>query len=266
MAAKRVNQGRRHALYLARYNAYVKGWLARPIALPYASAMGCTRRSLLSVFGAACLPRDVFAKTEVDLALVLAIDCSYSVDSSEYQLQMRGTGQAFLDPQVLDAVQRGPAKKIAISAFLWSDENIQYVIVPWRLFATVADGREIAEVFLRAPRDLYRGSTATGSALLFAESLLDSAPASLRRVVDVSTDGYANIGEKVPRVRAQLIASGITINGLAIENQARDLSTYLETEVTGGDGHFVIKAENFEAYAAAIKMKLLKEISNADLS
>jgi Protein of unknown function (DUF1194) len=36
--------------------------------------------------------------------------------------------------------------------------------------------------------------------------------------------------------------------------------------VTGGDGHFVIKAENYEAYARAIKMKLLKEISNADLS
>jgi hypothetical protein len=228
--------------------------------------MRWSRRSLLSALGAVCLPRIVFAGTQVDLALVLAIDCSYSVDPTEYQLQMRGTGQAFLDPQVLDAVQRGPRKKIAVSAFLWSDETVQYVILPWRLFATVADGREIAEVFLRAPRDLYRGSTATGSALLFAQSLLDGAPASLRRVVDVSTDGYANTGDKLPNVRAQIIANDITINGLAIENEARDLTTYLETEVTGGNGHFVMKAENFEAYAAAIKAKLLKEISNADLS
>ena len=266
MAAKWINQGRGHALYLARYSAYVKGWLAGRIALPYALIMGCSRRSLLQVLGVACLPSPVFANTQVDLALVLAIDCSYSVDPSEYQLQMRGTGQAFLDPQVLEAVRRGPRKKIAISAFLWSDETVQYVIVPWRLFATVADGREIAEIFLRAPRDLYRGSTATGSAMLFAQSLLDGAPASLRRVVDVSTDGYANTGDKVPKVRAQLIANDITINGLAIENEARDLTTYLQTEVTGGDGHFVISAENYEAYAAAIKMKLLKEISNADLS
>jgi Protein of unknown function (DUF1194) len=221
---------------------------------------------MLSLLGAVCLPTTAFAKTQVDLALVLAIDCSYSVDRFEYQLQMRGTGQAFLDPQVLEAVQRGPAKKIAISAFLWSDEDVQYVIVPWRLFGTRDDGKEIAQVFLRAPRDLYRGSTATGSALLFAQSLLDSAPPSLRRVVDLSTDGYANTGNKVPKVRAQLIENGITINGLSIENEARDLTAYLQTEVTGGDGHFVIKAENFEAYAAAIKMKLLKEISNADLS
>lgn len=228
--------------------------------------MRWSRRSLLQLSGVACLPHTVFAQTQVDLALVLAIDCSYSVDPTEYQLQMRGTGQAFLDPQVLDSVKRGPSKKIAISAFLWSDENVQYVIVPWRLFATVADGREIADVFLRAPRNLYRGSTATGSALLFAQGLLDSAPVSFRRVVDVSTDGYANTGDKVPKVRAQLIENGITINGLAIENEARDLSTYLQTEVTGGDGHFVIKAENYEAYAAAIKTKLLKEISNVDLS
>jgi Protein of unknown function (DUF1194) len=221
---------------------------------------------MLSLLGATCLPKTVLAETQVDLALVLAIDCSYSVDLNEYQLQMRGTGQAFLDPQVLDAVQRGPHKKIAISAFLWSDEDVQYVIVPWRLFGTRDDGKEIAQVFLRAPRDLYRGSTATGSALLFAQSILDSAPPSLRRVVDLSTDGYANTGDKVPKVRAQLIQNGITINGLSIENEARDLTTYLQTEVTGGDGHFVIKAENFEAYAVAIKTKLLKEISNADLS
>ncbi len=266
MAAKWVNQGRRHVLYLARYSAYVKGWLASRIALPYDLGMRCSRRSFFGLFGAFGLPQSAFAATQVDLALVLAIDCSYSVDPTEYQLQMRGTGQAFLDPQVLEAVTRGPRKKIAISAFLWSDEDVQYVIVPWRLFATVADGREIAEIFLRAPRDLYRGSTATGSALLFAQSLLDSAPASLRRVVDVSTDGYANTGDKVPKVRGQLIANAITINGLAIENEARDLTTYLQTEVTGGDGHFVIRAENYEAYAAAIKMKLLKEISNADLS
>ena len=228
--------------------------------------MRCSRRSLFGLFGAVGLPQSAFAATQVDLALVLAIDCSYSVDPTEYQLQMRGTGQAFLDPQVLEAVTRGPHKKIAVSAFLWSDETVQYVIVPWRLFATLADGREIAEVFLRAPRELYRGSTATGSALLFAQSLLESAPVSLRRVVDVSTDGYANTGDKVPKVRVQMIAAGITINGLAIENEARDLTTYLETEVTGGDGHFVIRAEDFEAYAVAIKMKLLKEISNADLS
>ena len=228
--------------------------------------MKCSRRSLFGLLAVAGMPQSAFAATQVDLALVLAIDCSYSVDPTEYQLQMRGTGQAFLDPQVLEAVTRGRRKKIAISAFLWSDEDVQYVIVPWRLFATVADGKEIAEVFLRSPRDLYRGSTATGSALLFAQSLLESAPPSLRHVVDVSTDGYANTGDKVPKVRGQLIANAITINGLAIENEVRDLTAYLQTEVTGGDGHFVIKAENYEAYAGAIKMKLLKEISNADLS
>ncbi|MDX1718086.1 MAG: DUF1194 domain-containing protein, partial [Anderseniella sp.] len=32
---------------------------------------------------------------EVDLILVLAVDCSYSVDSREFRLQMDGIGHAF---------------------------------------------------------------------------------------------------------------------------------------------------------------------------
>ena len=33
---------------------------------------------------------------DVDLALVLAIDCSFSVDAHEFAVQMRGLGRAFM--------------------------------------------------------------------------------------------------------------------------------------------------------------------------
>ena len=224
------------------------------------------RRHVLGLVAGAALTQKAFASTPVDLALVLAIDCSYSVDPYEYQLQMRGTGQAFLDSKILEAVSRGPNKKIAVSAFFWSDPDQQYVIVPWRLLANASDAIEIASIFLRAPRDIYRGTTATGTALLFAKDLLDTAPPSLRRVVDVSTDGTSNTGADVSVARDQLVAAGITINGLAIENEVKDLSIYLQKAVIGGDGHFVVKANDFNAYTAAIKMKLLKEITNANLS
>ena len=225
-----------------------------------------SRRHMLGLFAAAALPQEIMAATLVDLALVLAIDCSYSVDPYEYQLQMRGTGQAFLDSKIIEAVSRGPNKKIAVSAFFWSDPDQQYVIVPWRLFANASDAIEIAGIFLRAPRDIYRGTTATGTALLFAKGLLETAPPSLRRVVDVSTDGTSNTGVDVAAARDQLVAAGITINGLAIENEVRDLSSYLKETVIGGDGHFVVKADDFNAYTDAIKTKLLKEITNANLS
>lgn len=225
-----------------------------------------SRRQVLGLLGAAALPKQAIAATLVDLALVLAIDCSYSVDYYEYQLQMRGTGQAFLDSKIIEAISRGPNRKIAVSAFLWSDADEHLVIVPWRIFATKSDATEIADIFLRMPRNVNAGTTATGSALLFAKDMLDDAPPSLRRVVDVSTDGLCNTGAQVPAARDQLVAAGITINGLAIENEVVDLSSYLSKSVIGGDGHFVVSANDYEGFAAAIKMKLFREITDLNMS
>ena len=229
------------------------------------SVFNKTRRQLLSVLASTAFPQLVHAATQVDLALVLAIDCSYSVDATEFQLQLRGTGQALLDSKTFEAISRGPNQKIAISVFLWSDPESQFVIVPWHLIAKPSDAVEIADTLLRIPRNIYRGTTATGSALLFAKSLLETAPSAIRRVVDVSSDGVRNTGVDVAAARDVLVADGITINGLAIKNEVKDLSAYMEQSVIGGDGHFVMTADDYNAYAATIKIKLLKEITNANL-
>ena len=44
----------------------------------------------------------------VDLNLVLAIDCSYSVNVQEYALQMAGMAAAFIDPTIIKAIESGP--------------------------------------------------------------------------------------------------------------------------------------------------------------
>ena len=230
------------------------------------AAFNKTRRQVLALLGATAMPQAVHAATQVDLALVLAIDCSYSVDATEFQLQLRGTGQALLDSKTFEAISRGPNQKIAISVFLWSDPQSQFVMVPWHLIARQSDATEVADILLRVPRNIYRGTTATGSALLFAKSLLETAPPALRRVVDVSTDGVRNTGAAINSARDALIADGITINGLAIENEIEDLSHYMIESVIGGDGHFIIRANDYDAYAEAIKVKLLKEIANANLT
>ena len=46
------------------------------------------------------------AQTEVDLALVLAVDISYSMDVEEQALQREGFAEAFRSPQVHDAIRR----------------------------------------------------------------------------------------------------------------------------------------------------------------
>jgi hypothetical protein len=196
-----------------------------------------------------------------DLALVLAIDCSFSVDSSEFRLQMQGLGQALQDPDIWEAVQQGPKRRIAITAFQWSDNTNQMTIVPWTTIdnqqAAIALGQEL-EVM---PRRLAEGGTSITNALLFAQTLLDSAPAATRRVVDVSTDGRNNIGPPLPTVRNRLVAQGITINALAIVNEFPNLDKYAEAQIIGGQSAFVVKAENYDDYGAAILRKLIKEIT-----
>jgi hypothetical protein len=205
------------------------------------------------------------AATKVDLALVLAIDCSYSVDANEYALQMSGTAQALMAPEVLRAVAGGLRKQIALTAFLWSEPANHFMLVPWQLLRGPDDALAIGQMFLRAPRDVPRGTTATGSALLFAQALLNDAPIAQRHVIDISTDGICNEGPKVEDVRDAVVAKGTVINGLAITTDTKDLDDYMRQSVVGGQQSFVVKANDFEAYSRTLRIKLFREIAGVDI-
>ena len=79
---------------------------------------------------------------EVDLALVLAIDCSFSVDSREFALQMEGIGRAFMTDEVKAAIAQGTRQRIAVAVVQWSDERNQMIVLPWTLVAGSADADE----------------------------------------------------------------------------------------------------------------------------
>jgi len=222
-----------------------------------------SRREFLGGLMASSLPGMALAADSVDLALVLAIDCSLSVDDYDYRQQLRGTGQALIDSALLQVIEQGENRVIAVTAFLWSSPKEQQVIVPWRILRSGAETVDVADQIISAPRKINAGATATGNALAFAENLFASAPASARRVIDVSTNGHSNMGVAVEPIRDRLLASGMIINGLAITDQYPDLVSYMRAHVTGGPGSFVIEAGNFNAYALAIRQKLFREISGA---
>jgi Protein of unknown function (DUF1194) len=229
--------------------------------------IGPTRRDVLGLFGAAGLSTALqAADVEVDLALVLAIDCSYSVSADEYHLQMRGLGGAFMNPQVFAAIEFGPKKKIAVSAFLWSEVRNQRLILPWKIITSVKEAFSIGDHLLYTGRDLAPGGTSISSALLYAQNLLAHSPSALRQVVDISTDGRNNSGTSTKVARDQLAAAGITINALAIVNEVQTLNIYLESEVASGEGSFVLKANNYDVYGEAILKKLVKEITGPPIS
>jgi hypothetical protein len=202
----------------------------------------------------------------VDLALVLAIDCSFSVDANEFRLQMEGMGKAFMREEIKHAIGLGPNGRIAVLAFQWSDENNQTVIVPWTVISNGAEADAFGTTLVATPRRLAEGGTSISIALEFAASLFASSPPAERLVIDVSSDGRNNIGPPVAFVRNRIVRQGITINALTILNEWPTLDKYFEENVVGGQAHFVIPADNYDDYADAIYRKLLREITGPGIS
>src|SRR5437016_3415349 len=202
----------------------------------------------------------------VDLALVLAIDVSFSVDANDFRQQMQGLGNAFRQADIKKAIRNGSHGQIAVAAIQWSDADYQAVIVPWRIIATDADADALGMLLAGMPRKVAAGGTSISMALQYSASLLAEAPPADRRAIDISSDGRNNVGPPVNTVRDQVVAKGITINAVTIMNEWPTLDVYFDKNVIGGEGHFVIPASDYTAYAEAIYRKLLREIVGPGIS
>jgi hypothetical protein len=207
------------------------------------------------------------ASVEVDLALVLAVDCSYSVDAREFRLQIAGIAEAFRQKAIHDAIARGTLGRIAVAVVQWSDEMNQVVAVEWMLIDGPEAALALADIIAATPRKLAEGGTAIGTALQFSAAVVLTAPVeTYRRVIDISSDGRNNRGIRVSTARDEVVAKGITINGLAIINEWPTLDRYFEMQVVGGPFHFHMVANDYEAFAEAIYRKLLREITGPGVS
>ena len=212
------------------------------------------------------LPAGRATNHEVDLALILAIDCSFSVDSREFALQMEGIGRAFMRAEVKAAIAQGQRQRIAVAVVQWSDDRNQIVTLPWTVVASSADADRLGKILASMPRQLAEGGTSLSAALRFSAPLFAAAPSAERQVIDVSTDGRNNSGPPVPPMRDKVVAQGITINGLTILNEWPTLESYFEKNVAGGVGYFVIPADNYEDYTEAMFRKLLREITGPGIT
>jgi hypothetical protein len=197
----------------------------------------------------------------VDVALALAIDVSYSVDSLEHKLQMDGFAQALQSEEVMKAIAGGRHQRIAVMVYQWSDADNQQVIVPWTVIASSEDAARVGKILSDGSRIVKEGGTAISAALIYGAAQLDEAPAADRRVIDLATDGRNNIGRPTSVARDLVVAQGITINGLAISNEWKELARYLERQVIGGNLSFVENAKTYDDFGATMLRKLVREIT-----
>ncbi len=203
----------------------------------------------------------------VDLALVLAIDCSYSVDEVEYNLQIGGLADAFRSTDVIAAIQSGPQGAISVAVVQWSSHSSQNTVVSWSRITGYGDSNSFADKLATMPRLTDDGATAMAAAISFSASLLQANPYfATRRVIDVSADGRNNNGPNIGGARDRAVAQGITINGLAIVHEDTTLDKYFMRDVIGGPGAFVEEADDYADYARAIQRKLVKEIKYSPIS
>ena len=229
----------------------------------------CARWLAALVLGAVLvgpLPAGRADDFEVDLALILAVDCSFSVDSREFALQMQGLARAFMRDEVKRAIVQGHRQRIAVSVVQWSDEMNQKVVLPWTIVAGPADADELGQVLFNTGRQLAEGGTSISTALVYSAALFAAAPSAERRVIYMSSDGRNNSGSAVKPARDHLVAKGITINGLTILNEWPTLDSYFENNVVGGPDNFVMPANDYEDYENAIYRKLLREITGPGIS
>jgi len=199
----------------------------------------------------------------VDVALVLAVDVSSSIDNGDFALQMQGIAKALRQKDVFDAIQAGPAQAIALILMQWSTSNKQSVFGPWRVVHTAADLEAAAQAVESAPRDWQPGATGLAAGLIYATDLFDRLPVQARkRMIDVSGDGVESDGGNVVVARAAALARAITINGLPMMAGSPLIADYYAQLVIGGDGCFIEPARNILDFADAMHRKLLREISS----
>ncbi len=229
------------------------------------------RRSLIAAAGAASLARigPAWADEPVDVALVLAVDVSRSIDEDEARLQREGYRSAIADPKVVEAIRGGMLGSISLCYIEWAGIEYQRTVIPWTRIATQGDADGWAATLAQAPRASLSWTSISGAIEASRRAMGECPHEATRKVIDVSGDGVNNSGPPAEMARDRAVADGITINGLPILNDRPTfgrappvpLDIYYRDSVIGGQGAFMIAAEDFEAFGNAVRRKLIREIA-----
>jgi hypothetical protein len=221
--------------------------------------------ALLTLGLAAPLPTNAQSTVDrVDVALVLAVDVSGSVDDNRFSLQMEGIARAFEDREVQSTILSGQYGALLVTLVNWSQKP--QIAVPWRVIASAADAMAFAADVRRAPRRAEDFTCMSLMMQVVGDKVLPLMPVPAdRMVVDVSGDGRDNCNPltAVDSVRDGLVADRVTINGLPIRagREAETIAPWYQQHVIGGAAAFLLPANGYTDFGRAIRQKFIIEIS-----
>lgn len=257
----------------------------------YAAMKALAGAALLALAAVAAWAQQGEDLPQVDTALVVSVDVSNSVDEKRYRLQMEGIAAALEDPSVIDAILNGPNGGILFSMVTWADRPT--LAMPWVKITTKDEAKSVAAKVRKLPQQLGEFTCMTRMLRLVNDKIMSQVPAKATRlVVDVSGDGpdNCNAEEPIETVRDELVANGVTVNGLPINEgdpnapvgegayrepgsdfedsslaakkaEPTTLEQWFTEHVKGGAGSFVLPANGYEDFGRAIRQKFVTEIS-----
>ena len=196
-----------------------------------------------------------------ELALVLALDVSRSVDKFEYVLMRNGIGDALLDEEVIKLISwmRGGMK---VTVTQWGGTGQQRQAISWRRLWNRESVIDFVEELIELDRGFWHAKTSISEALIHAEQTFRQLDFPCgRQTIDVSGDGVSNAGPDVYPIAVAIANRGVTINGLVVTGARPDPVTYYLSEVIHGPLAFVEVTHSYEDYARAMKRKLLRELA-----
>lgn len=219
----------------------------------------------LTIVSALMVSAPASAASTVDLALVLAVDMSGSMDAREHAVQRGGYVAAIRSPEVWRAILTGAHQRIALSYLEWAGAAAHVVVMDWRLIDSAQAARAFADELEARPLSRIRGTSISGAIDFGREMIENSGYEAWRRVIDVSGDGANNRGRPVTEARDAAVARGVTINGLPIVIRTSfaegDLARYYADCVIGGPGAFALPVRAEAEIADAIRRKMVQEIA-----
>ena len=246
------------------------------------------------------VPIQTTPANKVTMELMLSVDVSGSINSSEYNLQKQGYINAFRNKKVQDAIELLP-DGLAVAIETWSGDINK--TSGWSKITTAAEAEAFANVIDNTlNRSSGGGSTNITEALRSASSkLVTNEYNGDILVIDISGDGFDNTARNgsnsrcgysqgtpveqvfcapLQRVRDNAVANGIIINGLPIvskyaqSDRQHELAPYYKNNVIGGVNpttgttttstgqpvSFIQIAQDFDNFADAVATKIEKEI------
>lgn len=199
-----------------------------------------------------------------DVALVLAIDGSGSINAGDFDLQRMGYYLALTDAPVQAAFDT--AGVVDIAAVFWADAASKPQVIPFHRVTEPEHARAFADELMSTERTVT-GNTDIWTGLRAAIDLLDGPGTCAERlVIDVSGNGRSTVVARrslessLPAERQRAHDLGIVINALAIADEDPGLAEYFERRLMTGPTSFVMTVDGFDTFRDAIAKKIMREI------